>query len=294
MTKKLRDPFKEKKERLSYAFFYCFIASFVLKAVIGLLSGSKFLLVSGLYAFFGVFLAVVSLMHIGAAYPARRMTLYFNRGKLEFIIIFGVSVIIALSTVFLLFSISHMLFFHTLYPIGFSAAWTGILVASLNYCLVVWVKGQLSGPRSSDEQRLLSMASYDFVLSVLASVSVVLSRIGWYAFDYGCAIILAVGIIAYSISFFFASIKGLMDASCDKKTVAFIEEAIRKAQDNVVLQKLRVNNTGEIFEIIAVFSVSAQMPVSEIETTFKNIKNSLQEKFTKPHETFLGIISASA
>lgn len=289
MTKKLRDPVKEKQEWLTYALFYFFMASFVLKTVVGLLSGSKFLLVSGVFALFGVFIAVVSLIHIGAAYPAPRHAEYFNRGKLEFIIILGVSVTIALSTVFLLFSVSHMLFFHALYPAGISAAWMGIFCAGLNFCLMAWANRQFNGARPGDEQKLISFLAGDLILSLLAAVNVVISRIGWYLFDYACAIILAAGIIVYSVSFFFSAFKGLMDASCDKKTMASIEEMIRQAQGRTVLRKLRVQKCGDIFEIIAVLAVPAEMPVFEIEKAFKNIRYYLGKEFAKPHEIFAGI-----
>lgn len=294
MAKKLRDPIKEKQEWLTYALFYFFIASFVLKAVVGIFSGSRFLLVSGVFALFGVFIAVVSLLHIGAANRTRKPAAYFNRGKLEFIIIFGVSVVIAICTVLLLFYISHMLFFHTLYPTELSAAWIGILCAGMNFSLMVWINKHFTGTRSEDEQKLISVLTGDFILSALAAVAVVISRIGWYAFDYACAILLAAGIIVYSVWFFFAAFKGLMDASCDKRTVALIEGLIRKAQDDAVLKKLRVNKVGDMFEIIAVLAVPAQMRIREIGEAIEAIRSSLRDKFAKPHEVFVGITSAES
>lgn len=291
MAKKLRNPIKEKQEWLVYALFYFFITSFVLKSIVGLLFGSKFMLASGAYALFGVCVAAASLVHIGAVYPGRGAGIYFNHDKLEFIVIFGVSVVIALSMVYLIFSTSHMLFFHTLYPADLLAAWVGIFIASLSLSLMVWVNRQWGSVRPDDERKLTTVLICDFILSVLAAITVVISRAGWFAFDYIGAIILALSSIVYSISFFFSSFKGLMDASCDKKTVSFLENIIRNAQGNIELKTLRVSNAANNFEIIALFSVPAQMPISDMDGIIKNIQFSLKEKFTKPHEIFVGIHS---
>lgn len=289
MTKRKPDLVKEKKEQLTYVLFYFFLTSFFLKAVFGMLSGSKCLLVSGAFSLFGLFIAVVTLLRIGRSHPTRRGAVHFNPDKLEFIIILGISIIITLSTSSLLFSIGHLVFFHTLYPPEMLAAWIAMITASLNLALTTWIKKRIFDLPEMDAREIFFVLNTDFLLSIMTSVAVVISRTGSYILDYACAIFTAFFLILYGISFLAAAFKGLMDASCDTKTVSIIEGLLRKAHSDVMLKTLRVHKAGHVFEIMAILAMGSDTPMPKALAIVQNTKEALRKKFLQPHELFVGI-----
>ena len=291
MAKRRPDLVKEKKEWIIYLLFYFFVASLLIKVVLGIISGSRCLLVSGILALFGVFITVVTMMRIGQSHPARRIRTYFNRGKLELVMIAGASVIIVLCTGALLFFIAHMIFFHTLYPPDLFAAWIGAVIASIDLCLMVWIKKEMVSLREADERDISFILNADFIISLVIMASVVISRNGFQIADYACAIFAALFFIAYSASFLRTAFAALMDASCDKETVSVIEGLIKKTIPPDALSSLRVNKAGQLFEIIVMIRVAGEMSMREARGVAAEIKDKVRSEFLMSHEVFVGIES---
>lgn len=316
MTQRTLDPVKENKEWTAYVLFYFFITSFLLKTVFGIMSGSKFLLVSGIFALVGIFTAVATLIRIGVTHPGRGLRRYYpagqdfvNRtraasagmprrdpwasspGKLEFMVVLGVSVIMVLSTGALLFSISHMVFFHALYPPELSAAWMATVVAALNLSFTIWINKKIANVKETETSEVMFVLNTDFMLSILAMVAVVLSRMGAAVIDYACAILTALGLLAYSVSYLYAAFQGLMDASCDRKTVSAIEQCLDKVLPQGTSKTLRVNKVGHVFEIIAILTMGGDSPATEVLNLIKKIKDQVRAEFQKPHEILVGVRS---
>lgn len=287
--KKKPDIIKEKKERVAYTLFYFFIISFLLKTSFGILYGSKSLLVSGIFALLGLFITVAILIRINRTHTVRRTTTYFNPEKLELVILFGTAAIIAISTGALFLSLLHMVFSHTLYPPEIMAAWVAMIVASINLGLMVWVKEQFIAFSEIDTEQINFMLSADFLYTILAGLTVVASRMGAYILDYSCAAFFAFFLIIYSISFSFKAVKGLMDASCDAKTISLIDKSIRKADASVAIKTLRVSKVGHFFEIIAMLEFMGDTPMPKVLVSIKKIKETLRANFPKPHELFVGV-----
>jgi len=214
----------------------------------------------------------------------------FNQGKLESIIMLWISAIIAVSTIVIIFSVCHMVFFHTLFPPQLSASWIAAIAAAGSLGFMEWISTQISGVPEGEEDDIVFILQTDFIFSILAVVAVVFSRMGEYILDYACAIFAATFIIFYSARFLYTAFKGLMDVSCDKQTISVIEKSIRNVEPGYVLESLRVNKVGHIIEIIAFFAVPVESSVSEISVRVRQIKVTLKAKFTKPHEIFVGIV----
>jgi len=288
MIKKNADPVKEQKELTAYALFYFFLISFALKTVFGVIAGSKCLLVAGIASLFGVFIAVVSLVRINRSHPGRTGRFYFNPEKLEFIIVLGTSIIITLSTSALLFSIGHMVFFHTLYPPQLLAAWAAVITAKLALCLMFWISKRFSSVPEIDARQVSFALNADFLLSILTVIAVVIARNGSALLDYASAILTAFFMIMYGVSFLKTAFKGLMDASIDEGTVLEIKKVIGRIRPAVELAGLRVNRSGHLLEIIATLGLAGNAPVKEAVTAGKKIREALQRKFPEPHVLLVG------
>lgn len=280
------NPLKEQKERIIYALLYFFIISFLFKTVFGLMTDSKTLLVSGIFSFFGILIAVVTLMRLGIVKPAKS----FNQGKLESIIMFWISAIIAVSTIVIIFTVCDIVFFHTLFPPQLSASWIAATAAAGSLGFMKWISTHISSVPEGEEDDIVFILQTDFIFSILAVVAVVFSRMGVYILDYACAIFASTFIIFYSSRFLYTAFKGLMDVSCDKQTISMIEKSIATSENGYVLKSLRVNKVGHIIEIIAYFSVPLEASVKDISLSVRQIKEAVRAKFTKPHEMFIGIV----
>lgn len=287
MKKLKQNPIKEQKERIIYALFYFFIISFLLKTAFGFMTDSKSLLVSGIFSLFGILTAVVTLMRLGLGNPSRS----FNHGKLESMVMFGIAFIIATSTIVLVYSVGHMVIFHTLYPPQLLGAWVAASAAAGSLGFMEWIGTQIGSVPEGEGNEINFVLQTDIMFSILAVIAIVLSRMGITILDYASAIFASFFIIIYSAQFLYTAFKGLMDASCDKLTISSIEKCIRDAQGEYVLGSLRVNKVGQIIEIIAFLTVSRDLPIKEVTARMKEIKEALMAKFTKPHEMFIGIVS---
>ncbi|MBF0618654.1 MAG: cation transporter [Candidatus Omnitrophica bacterium] len=292
MKKFKLDIAKENKERFAYALLYFFMLDFIVKTVFGVMSASKSLLVAGIFALFGILIAVATLMRIAVAHPSvrpGRREMLFTQGKLEYMVLFGVSAIIALATGEMIFSTGHMVFFHTLYPPELLGAWIALGTAVVSLVFMGIVGNKVAAVRETDAHDIMFILETNFILSVVTAVVVVVARMGAYILDYACAIFAAVFIVAYSVWFLYRAFNGLMDASCDKEIISTVERHVRQAGRGAELEALRVNKVGHVYEIVLILTVIKDMPVSEAKKIIARIKEALRIKFLKPHEIFVGM-----
>jgi len=285
--------FKEEKENIIYILLFFFITSFLIKVVFGFISGSKVLLISGIFAIFGTFVAIVALLRIHdfSIHPFSKNKL-FNYGKLEFTIVTGVSLIIIISTGAILFSAVHMIFFHTLYPSGLIAAWVSAILAGANWYAVRELKNKMPAVKEADLERIIFILNTDFVLSIIVILTVVISRTGFTAIDYILAIFEAIFIIFYGIYFLYNSLKGLMDASCDEETMDLIKDCIQKSNKDLKIQSLRVNPIGKNLEIISILNLSKTTKINEIKTLIAKIKLAITTELPGSHEILIGFATS--
>ncbi|MBF0386915.1 MAG: cation transporter [Candidatus Omnitrophica bacterium] len=290
MIKKSFDAVKEQKELTAYALFYFFLASGALKVVFGVIAGSKCLLVAGIFALFGVFIAVVSLVRIGRSHPGRAGRMYFNPDKLEFIIVLGTSMIITLSTSALLFSIGHMVFFHTLYPPQMLAAGVALATALASLGLMWWIRSAGRNVPEIDAREVSFLLNADFLLSIMTVVAVIIARNGSSLLDYACAILTAFFLIIYGCTFLKSAFKGLMDASGDPQTVGQVRALILRIRPAVGLAALRVSRSGHLLEIMVTLQVAGESSMKEAVAQGRKVRELLHKKFTVPHELLVGFV----
>ena len=217
MTARRRDPEGEHKESTVYSLLFFFLGAFVIKIVFGGISGSKALLVSGTFELFGVFLAVITLLRIGSASQSKNdRKSDYSHGKLEFVVASAISLLIAVATGIFLFTIVHLVFYHTIYPPKLLAAWVSAILAAINLIAARYLKNEIASFDEADEKRLRFLFDNDFILSTLVVCVAIMSRSGFAALDPIFAVLVAVYVIVHSISFLWKSFKGLMDALPDK------------------------------------------------------------------------------
>lgn len=278
------------KEILINSLLFLFLCSFLIKVVFGAISGSKSLLVSGMFPLFGIFISIISSIRIHAfKQKAKGRKSIFSHEKLEFFIIAGISLIIAVTTCTLLFAIGHLTFFHTLFPPGLLAAWVAVLIGAANLGIHFWLKERIGSLQETNGNEIISLITKDFILSILVILSVVIARCGFFIIDYLLAILEATYILVYSIIYLYNSFQGLMNASCDRETLSEITEYITKVDSTLHVKEIKVNKVGRMLEIIAVIYLPKLTKISEAGSIINRIKEALDRELSLQHEVHIGI-----
>lgn len=296
MARRLKDPIIDTKENIIYGLLFFFVITFIIKVVFGIISGSKALLASGIFAVFGIFITIVALLRMNLSSWSGRMRIKridFSHEKLEFIIVTGISLIIVIATGAILFSTIHLALFHTPFPPALIAAWIAVILAIINWFTVYKVKEKLSLVEETDINRIVFLLHKDFTLSILVITVVVISRSGFIIIDHILAILEAIFIMGYSIYFLYNSLKGLMDASCSQEALSDIRGHIEGIGVPLTIKNLRVNIVGRMLEIAAIINVSKDMNIQEAKKLVEKIKRALKENLSMPHETYVGVRSES-
>ncbi|MBF0254302.1 MAG: hypothetical protein HQL11_04175 [Candidatus Omnitrophica bacterium] len=287
-----RRPSPEVSRRIEslYVLLFFFAVLLVVKVLFGTLAGSKALVISGIMALFGVFIVAVTLLrvHEAAASPRSRLSAKFSSEKTEFVIIAGVSIMIALSTAAVLVSVVHITLAHTLYPPELMAAWVAVVTAVMNIAMLKFVRLRLGEVDERDVSRVLFLLHKGFIVSVLVVAAVVFSRSGFVASDYLLAILEGIFIIGYSAFFLKDSFKGLMDAACDPATMNLIQRAIKKADAASRLDELKVGRVGTRLDIFLKLRLSPATPLRQARILTDKIRQSLASALDVPHETHIG------
>ncbi len=279
------------KEMIINSLLLLFLCSFIVKVVFGAISGSKSLLVSGIFALFGVFISIVSSIRM---YTSKKREegkkSIFSPEKLEFFIIAGISLIITVTTGTLLFAIVHLTFFHTLFPPGLLAAWVALLIGASHLGIYFWLKERIHILQETNSNEIISLITKEFILSILVIFSIVIARCGFFVIDYMLAILEATYILVYSIIYLYNSFHGLMNASCEKDTLSKITNYITKANQNLHVKEIKVNKVGRILEIIAIIYLPKLTKISEAGGIISNIKASLEKELSVLHEVHIGVV----
>lgn len=293
MIPRKRDLERDHKESAVYALLFFFLGVFAVKVVFGNLTGSKALLLSGAFELFGIFLSVITLLRIRSAFHKKNdLKSDFSHGKLEFVVASGISFIIAITTGTFLFTIVHLVFFHSLYTPGLLAAWVAAILAAVNLVAARYLKQEISRFEEADERRLRFLFDKDFILSVSVVIVVIASRSGLIVLDYIFAVLEAIFIVGYSISFLWQSFKGLMDAPPDVGKLATITKCIKKAGPGLEIRDLKVNLDGRTLEIMATLDGSCAANAKEAVTVMERIEQALKAGLSVPYRSHIGFAGA--
>ena len=284
-----RRPDRESQERIDITsrlaiFFLCL---FVVKSSFGAISGSRSLLASSILTVFGALAAIVALLRV-------TRTLRFKRngaarsGKAEFILVTFVSLGIVVAAVALFCSSLHLVFSHTLFPPGMSAAWTAALVAAAIWGVSRGFRQKMDASKRKGLEEVFTLLDADCLVSILVVIVVLLSRMGWTALDGGFAILEEMLIMAVGILFLYRSLTTILDVSCSPAIVSQVRATLSEIDGILEPEELRVTRLGEVLEIVAIFRMPEATPIGEAKRLVADITGILSRKFPYAHEVYVG------
>jgi cation diffusion facilitator family transporter len=215
------------EKRAGLVAIFANLALAIFKLLVGILSGSKAVIGDSLYSFKDFFTALVVYVGIKISGKPPDENHPYGHGKIEFVAIFLISLLIIAGTTFL--------FIHSVrdvwmvikgidtQPPKFIAFWAAIISVVANY--------KLSGYLHCVGERLQSPAMLanakhnhsDAVSSAFVAGAVVLTTLGWHVVDPLVAVMETVDLIFLCSAMMKDSVRSLLDTSLDRHTVRQIE-----------------------------------------------------------------------
>ncbi|MEO5360556.1 MAG: magnetosome biogenesis CDF transporter MamM [Nitrospirota bacterium] len=194
----------------------------VFKLVVGIISGSKAVIGDSLYSFKDFMTSLVVLIGVKISGKPADDDHHYGHGKIEFVAIFLISLLIIIGTLFLfIHSVKDVwgAFHGTVQPPKFIAFWAAIVSVIANYKLSSYLHcvGQRRGSPA-----MLANAKHnhsDAVSSAFVAVAIVATRFGFYFADPLVAVIETLDLIRLSSSMLNDSLKGIMDSSINPAVI---------------------------------------------------------------------------
>lgn len=201
----------------------------VFKACIGVLSGSKAVLGDALYSFKDFLTSLVVLVGVRvSAKPADREHPY-GHGKVEFLAVFLISLLIIIGTIFLfIHSVKDLyLAYHSnIRAPRFIAFWAAVISIVANYKLSNYLFC-VSDRTGSPALRASAKHNHsDALSSVLVAGAIFGTRFGLVILDPIVAVIETIDLIRLSVNMLNDSVRGMMDASVSRPLIKEIESVV--------------------------------------------------------------------
>ncbi|MBF0554238.1 MAG: magnetosome biogenesis CDF transporter MamM [Nitrospirae bacterium] len=194
----------------------------VFKLIVGVISGSKAVIGDSLYSFKDFLTSLVVLVGVKISGKPADDDHHYGHGKIEFVAIFLISLLIIIGTLFLfIHSVKDVwgAFHGTVKPPKFIAFWAAIVSVIANYKLFSYLHcvGQRRGSPA-----MLANAKHnhsDAVSSAFVAGAIVLTRFGFFFADPLAAVIETLDLIRLSASMLNDSLKGIMDSSISPSVI---------------------------------------------------------------------------
>ncbi|MBF0465223.1 MAG: magnetosome biogenesis CDF transporter MamM [Nitrospirae bacterium] len=198
----------------------------VFKLIVGLMSGSKAVLADSLYSFKDFLTSMVVLIGVKISGKPADEEHQYGHGKIEFVAIFLISLLIILGTIFLfIHSVKDvwMAYKGTASPPGFIAFWAALISVIANWKLSSYL--YCVGQRRKSPAMLANAKHNhsDAISSMFVAAAILLSKYGLVFADPVVAVIETIDLIRLSSVMLNDSLKGIMDSSISPVILKQIE-----------------------------------------------------------------------
>ena len=289
MQRRIIGPVKTESSNVIYPILIFFIISLIIKVVFGIVSNSKALLVASIFALFGIFICALIIFKARlSSKTGQENKPDFCHEKLEFMILAGASLIIAITTTSLLFFIAHLAIFHAISSPDSTVAWIAAILVAVNLYALSAINERLTAFKGQEGQQLIFIFKMDLIFCALTVVAVIIAQFELILADYLLAILGDVYIFVYSVYFLHTSFKGLMNASSGQMTLSDISKCIQKADPTLRVKNLKVNHVGGKLIVNAIIYLSKSAKMREAGSVMAKVKHALAMRVTEPYEVNIG------
>ncbi len=199
----------------------------VLMVAVGIITGSKALAVSSIYSMRDFILGGIVLINTQQGDKTLLRDRAYDYGKLEYLVITGMSVLIFLAVTVSCFTILHSVLEHRQRPPGIFALWAAL--GSVVVCWIMARQARCAAQRSDN----LAMSTYaqnksgHMWVAVVVAASVAASRWGYVLIDPITAVFQAVSVAWCTGGILRQSVRGLLDASIGDSAAHSIKKMVQ-------------------------------------------------------------------
>ncbi|MBF0328608.1 MAG: magnetosome biogenesis CDF transporter MamM [Nitrospirae bacterium] len=254
----------------------------VFKLIVGILSGSKAVIGDALYSFKDFFIALVVLAGIRISGKPPDENHPYGHGKIEFVAIFFISLLIIIGTFFLfIHSVKDVWMviqgISTPHP-KFIAFWAAIISVVANYKLANYL--HCVGERVQSPAMLANAKHNhsDAVSSAFVAVAVLLTSFGWYIVDPLVAVIETVDLIMLCVNMMKDTMKSLLDSSLDSSIMKQIESTAQLVPGVRKVSSLTARKTGQSIWIDMIIKIDPRHTLDNGYKISRQVEDTLMKR----------------
>jgi cation diffusion facilitator family transporter len=258
------------------------LALAIFKLIVGVLSGSKAVIGDALYSFKDFLTALVVLVGIRISGKPADENHPYGHGKIEFVAVFLISLLIIIGTFFLfLHSVKDvwMAFTGVAQPHPkFIAFWAAVISVIANY--------KLSGYLHCVGERMKSPAMLanakhnhsDAVSSGFVAVAVLLTTVGWSIVDPLVAVIETVDLIFLCFSMMKDAVRSLLDSSIEGGVMKQIESTALLIPGVRKVASLQARKVGQNIWVDMVIKIDHRQPLDSGYRISRQVEETLMKR----------------
>jgi len=253
----------------------------IFKAFVGFISGSKAVLGDSLYSFKDFITSLVVVVGIRVSGKPADENHPYGHGKVEFVAILLISILMLIATVFLfIHSIKDVwVSFHGgITPPHFIAFWAAIISMIANYKLSSYLKCVGDKLKSPAIQANAHHNHSDALSSAFVAAAILGTKFGFYFLDPLVAVIETIDLMRLSYGMLNDSMKGILDASVHGKNITEIEDIARLVPGVRRVSKVTARQLGQSVWIDIVIKVDHDKTHEEGYAIGSRVKDTLSKR----------------
>jgi cation diffusion facilitator family transporter len=276
-------------DRASWIAVLSNLVLFIFKGIVGYISGSKAILSDSLYSFKDFMMSAVVLVGVKISGKPADEDHPYGHGKIEFVAIFLISILIILGTLFLLaHSIKDVWYVYKgveLAAPNFIAFWAALISVFANYKLSSYLKCVGTKIKSPAMLANSKHNHSDAESSALVALAILGTRLGFHFLDPLAAVIETLDLIRLSVHMINDSLKGMLDSSINKVSLKEINEIASLVPGVKKISKLAARKVGSGIWVDMVIRIDQHLSLEEGHI----ISNQVRETITKKIGNVTGI-----
>ncbi len=255
----------------------------VFKLIVGVLSGSKAVIADSMYSIKDFLTSLIVLIGIQVSGKPADENHPYGHGKIEFVAIFMISLLVITGTIFLLIhSIKDIWLVYqggNIHPPKFIAFWAAVISVLANYKLYTYLECVGTWRKSP---AMLANAKHnhsDAISSIFVACAIVGTRFGLYFLDPLVAVIETIDLIRLSIIMLNDSLRGMMDSSVSPPVVNEIKRTASLVPGVKKISGVVARKMGQGIWIDMVIKVEHNKTLDEGHRIGRRLETTLKKKF---------------
>ncbi|MBF0177242.1 MAG: magnetosome biogenesis CDF transporter MamM [Magnetococcales bacterium] len=254
----------------------------ILKLFIGVLSGSHALVTGSLYSAKDVITSILIIVGLKISKKPLDEKHPFGHGKIEFLFSLAVSIVMILTTLWLLFNVTTVLLEASHRPPHLIALWVAVLSVLVNFFFLHYTRCVAFEVNSPIVRTLSRHHHSDIVSSGAVALGIIGSHyLGLPWLDSVVAVGESLDLLKLGGEVFMDAYHGLMDTAGPKALEDDIRRRTNSIKGVVLVQSLRTRRVGQELYVSIVIGVDPEMEIGQAKRVAKRVEEEITE--TIPH-----------